>query len=142
MAEKKTIKCYHYEANGDYLGEFKSIEMARQMYYSCHAGKYPMFVKHENIHIFPDQSIVSKRRIGRDAVVRFLKFENNPFRSSDRSKIEIFDIEFNKIAEFSNKKTCSILTGLTMNQINSYLRNRAGNLPSNELGLIFKYKIE
>jgi hypothetical protein len=131
MARQKE-KVYQYDKNGKFIKEWESQTEVRNKYYSDAIGKYPIFRKDskgskitsKNISILPDETLISSERIGRIGVMEFLKRYNNPYinrsiRSGKyaKSRINVYDLDNNKIAEFKDIDIASKITGEPYNTI-------------------------
>jgi hypothetical protein len=145
MAGREKIPCFQYSINGEYIKKYNSISEFRDEYFSEQDGKQPLFHKGQEMYIMPDETVVCKHRIGRENVKKLVKISTNkliaPYESKTAKKpIELFNIVGEKIAEFENIRTMSILMDITKNTAYSMMRERKGNMPSNELGVTAKFK--
>lgn len=144
MAGREKIKCYHYDSNGKFIKIYNSINEIRDEYFNDLNGKMPLFRNNALYQPLPDGSLVCKMRLGRDEIRRIFVVENNPIVNIKSSKtsdipIEVLNITGAKIASFANKKVMQLLTGMTINSINSLLREKVGHMPKNKLGISLRY---
>ena len=129
---KEKVKVYQYNKDGKFIKEWDSQTELRSKYYSKNKGKYPIFRKdfrpkdlvEFNISILPDETLVSDEKIGRIGILKFIKrYENSYINRQARSgkysdnRINIYDLDNNKIAEFKDIDICSKLTGQTYNKV-------------------------
>lgn len=141
MSGREKIKVFQYNRVGRFIRSYQSISEVRDLYYPDTVGKYPMFVKNEEYHLLPDDTIVVKHRIYRDDVVKMFYRMDNPliFTENDIDPIDVFNMDGDLIATFINPRTASILTGFSDASIYSSLNRRTGmNMPKNRFRISFK----
>ena len=140
-------KVYLYDDNGKYLRDFESIsEFARTFNFPdnilSNRGR-----SIEDTFEFEDGRVASLNRIGRKGVFKYKEYKNSPYvgrgkkiaKSKDKGfKVEIYDLDGDKMAEFESVFHAISLTSLTKSMF-FYANNRGGGSFKTRDGLMIKY---
>lgn len=146
MAGKPKIKCYEYDSNYKYLGEYESVQEVRNKYFSNDLGKRKLFESGKNDYYKLDNgNFIANYRIGRHNLLKLERIKNCVYCSTNKNiknkEIEVFNLKGEKIAEFKNLYIACEMLKIPMNtlwnrlNVTSNLRNKL-----NKDNLEFKYK--
>lgn len=145
MAGREKVKCYEYSQTGKYLCEYESIQEVRAKYYKNDIGKRPLFRDDSGYFKTPVNTFIANHRIGRHKLMQLEKIKNCPFctyRNGVQDKpFEVFNLKNEKVAEFKDIHTASLLLNISYKTIWCRLNNIALLKKfMNRDNLDFKYK--
>lgn len=147
MSGKPKQKSYLYDSKGKFLKEFESIkDVQRELFpevkgiknpFNVYSGKY-IYIK-QNI-LLKNNNLLTKKRIGRDAVKKLFRIINSPFITtrSDDKVIECLNLNNEVIATYKGLHIASLLSNVPKPTIFNQLKNNKGN--HTKIDLIFRYK--
>lgn len=133
------IPYYRYDTNGKFLEKFKSGRDVSLKYYKAKSGR--LFEKNHTIRELPDGSLLSKERIGRNAIRKAYAIMKSPYCQMTKSKhkdksFSIFNLKGELLGTFPNMITCCLLTGFKQGRVYNALKEKS----SIKSELIFKYE--
>lgn len=150
MSGRPKQKAYHYDNNGKFIKEYSCMNEIRQEYYSSDSGKRPLFrtnarnqdgsykiVEKDYIQL-PDNTFVTKSRVGRIGIKDIKRRINNPFLGIEERTIEAYNLDNKIVATFKGLKIAANLTNIPYGTIVSQLEKGQGKF--SDRGLIFKYQ--
>lgn len=145
MAGKPKIKCYEYDSNYKYLGEYESVQEVRNKYFSNDLGKRKIFESGKDDYYKLDNgNFIANYRITGKVLKKLEKIKNCIYCNDDKrlenKEIEVFNLKGEKIAEFKNMDiTCKILK-INQSTLWSRLHDVSTKNKPNKDNLEFKYK--
>lgn len=149
MSGRPRNKVYHYTQDGRFIKMFDCENDVKREYYPN--TNRPLFVRqssnrdgkvyhynYETIQL-PDDTIISKIRIGREGVRNFIKKSKSSFTNiSDNEKvIEVYNLDNKVIATFKGLHVASKITNISASTIHHQVTRNSKHTQSD---LIFKYK--
>lgn len=147
MSGRPKQKSYQYDSNGKFIREFESIKEVQNIFYPNTKGIKNVFLNYTGNRKYERESILltsgdllTKTRIGRDAVKKEIKKIKSPFTNVSNSEkvIEVYNLDNQKIAEF---KGFYVLTKMIKTISPATIYNQLKRNNSYVLGdLLFKYK--
>ena len=104
---------YVYSHEGKYIEMFYNTDASRKKYFPNDLFKRPIFnwwanhLKLGKVEYFINDNIIAlKDRIGKDNIIQVIAIHNSPFckKSDEYKPVEVFNLQFEKIAEFKNQR--------------------------------------
>jgi len=148
MSGRPKQKCYQYDSSGKFIKVYDSNAEVLGKYFSHIKGKRPLFISYtkEKIYrkdyiVLPDNTFLTKARIGREGIRDIKKRIGNPFLKPSNTVIDVYNLDNELVASFNGLNIASNLCNIPKGTIYSQLTksvNKAAE--SNSSGLLFKYR--
>lgn len=150
MAGREKQMCYEYDEKGKYLQSYSSMSEVRTKYYKSDIGKRPLFEVSNVYHKTPNNTFITKERIGRNGLLKQLKIDNCPYCTNNSKEFKpfgAFNLKGELIAEFNNIHNASLLINMSkttlfhrLNDKKIKTRQNLGQKLGNHYDLVqFKY---
>lgn len=136
---KAKQKIYQYSPAGKFIKEYESQSEVRKKYFSNDIGVRPI-IRNNEYEILPDNSIITKKRVGKAAVKNIWKVANNPFikLGYNNDAVNVYNLKEVLIAKFASIKIASLLTNIPTSTIYSQVYSSTTKIVKNKSGLLFK----
>ena len=146
MAGKPKIKCYEYDSNYKYLGEYESVQEVRNKYFSNDLGKRKLFESGKDDYYKLDNgNFIANYRVGGYNLSKLERIKDCVYCSTNKNienkEIEVFNLKGEKIAEFKNVYIASRICNIphsTLSQRLNPKNNKRNKVNKDNLDFRFK----
>lgn len=125
MSGRPKQEVFQYDADGKYIRKYNSQSEVREKYFSDDLGKRPLFNVVTPYQEMPDGTYIAPYRIGRDKLREAIRLYNCPYckKHVAHRPVYVYNLIGEKIAEFSNIRVASLMTGIDYATITHRVKN-------------------